>query len=114
MTLVLARIFLRRKRHSDIIDSRAFIPTTGLLFLLFSAAHALVVAIGFLIVGDAGPAILPVRLIGETGLWIAALLTLVTGYDYLRAGLGHIVRATEAERLAIDKKAGRTGSAEPV
>src|SRR5690606_18446116 len=37
------------------------------------------VAIGFLIVGDAGPAALPVRLIGETGLWIAAALTLITG-----------------------------------
>lgn len=55
LTLVLARIFLRRKRHSDIIDSRAFIPTTGLLFLLFSAAHALVVAIGFLIVEHPKP-----------------------------------------------------------
>ena len=45
------------------------------------------VAIGVLIVGDAGPAFLPVAAIGETLLWIAAMLTLVTGYDYLRAGL---------------------------
>jgi len=58
-------------------------------------------AIGFLIVGDSGPGFLPVRLIGETGLWIAAVLTLVTGYDYLRAGLGHIDRA---ERAAAAKK----------
>jgi hypothetical protein len=28
--------------------------------------------------------------IGETLLWAAALLTMVTGYDYLRAGLSHI------------------------
>ena len=49
-------------------------------------------AIGFLIVGDAGPAVLPVTAIGEALLWIAALLTLVTGYDYLRAGLPHITR----------------------
>jgi cardiolipin synthase len=48
------------------------------------------VAIGVLLVGDAGPDILPVRAIGETLLWIAALLTLVTGYDYLRAGLPHM------------------------
>jgi cardiolipin synthase (CMP-forming) len=47
-------------------------------------------AIGFLIVGDAGPAALPVRAIGEILLWAAALLTLVTGYDYLVAGLRHI------------------------
>jgi cardiolipin synthase len=50
------------------------------------------VAIGFLIVGDAGPAAVPVAAIGETLLWAAALLTLVTGYDYLRAGLPHITR----------------------
>jgi cardiolipin synthase len=50
------------------------------------------VAIGVLIVGDAGPAVLPVVRIGETLLWVAALLTLVTGYDYLRAGLAHMTR----------------------
>jgi len=47
-------------------------------------------ALGFLIVGDAGPSFVPVALIGEIGLWIAAGLTLVTGYDYLSAGLRHI------------------------
>jgi cardiolipin synthase (CMP-forming) len=51
------------------------------------------VAIGVLIVGAAGPAWLPVVAIGEILLWIAALLTLVTGYDYLRAGLAHMVHA---------------------
>ena len=51
------------------------------------------VAIGVLIVGNAGPALLPVAAIGEMLLWVAALLTLVTGYDYLRAGLPHMSRA---------------------
>ena len=50
------------------------------------------VAIGVLIVGDAGPRFLPVAAIGEMLLWIAASLTLVTGYDYLRAGLRHMAR----------------------
>jgi len=50
------------------------------------------VAIGVLIVGDAGPAALPVTTIGELLLWVAALLTLVTGYDYLTAGLRHMSR----------------------
>src|SRR3984893_4965250 len=50
------------------------------------------VAIGVLIVGDAGPGFLPVVPIGETLLWIAALLTLVTGYDYLQAGFRHMAR----------------------
>jgi len=48
------------------------------------------VAIGFLIVGDAAPPFLPAPAIGESLLWVAALLTLVTGYDYLVAGLRHI------------------------
>jgi cardiolipin synthase len=51
------------------------------------------VAIGVLIVGDAGPAFLPVAALGEALLWVAALLTLVTGYDYLRAGLAHMTQA---------------------
>ena len=56
------------------------------------------VAIGFLIVGDAGPRLVPVAAIGETLLWIAAILTLVTGYDYLRAGLVHMNRPRRARR----------------
>ncbi|MEM7426877.1 MAG: CDP-diacylglycerol--glycerol-3-phosphate 3-phosphatidyltransferase [Pseudomonadota bacterium] len=50
------------------------------------------VAIGFLIAGTAGDKILPYNSeIGVTGLWVAAILTLYTGYDYFRAGVGHIV-----------------------
>jgi len=49
------------------------------------------VAIGFLIVGAAGPAAMPTVLVGEVLLWIAAVLTIVTGYDYMRAGLRHIL-----------------------
>lgn len=52
------------------------------------------IAIGFLIVGEsAHPAIsadIPVRLIGEAGLWLAAVVTLITGFDYLRTGLRHM------------------------
>jgi cardiolipin synthase len=47
-------------------------------------------AIACLIVGDAAPAALELRTVGEVGLWIAAGLTLITGYDYLRAALGHL------------------------
>ena len=32
---------------------------------------------------------LPVPAIGEAMLWVAALLTLMTGWDYLTAGLHH-------------------------
>jgi cardiolipin synthase len=52
------------------------------------------VALGFLVVGDAGDAVLPAGmtvLIGLVMLWIAALLTFVTGWDYLRSGLRHLI-----------------------
>jgi cardiolipin synthase (CMP-forming) len=49
-------------------------------------------AIGFLLVGGAGPGWLPIEAIGWWGLWLAAALTLVTGYDYLQAGLRHMLR----------------------
>jgi cardiolipin synthase (CMP-forming) len=45
----------------------------------------------------------PVAAIGETLLWIAALLTLVTGYDYLRAGLPHITRPRRADAIGRGK-----------
>ncbi len=57
------------------------------------------VAIGLLLVGDAGPLWLPLQEIGWWGLWAAAILTLVTGYDYLRAGLGHMMKDGGERRL---------------
>lgn len=50
-------------------------------------------AIGWLIVGHDGPEGWPVTEIGEIGLWLAAALTLLTGWDYLRAGLRHMLKA---------------------
>ncbi|HEY9164085.1 MAG TPA: CDP-diacylglycerol--glycerol-3-phosphate 3-phosphatidyltransferase [Magnetovibrio sp.] len=49
-------------------------------------------ALGFLIVGHVGPdfGFATTWQIGIGGLWVAALITLITGYDYLRAGLKHI------------------------
>jgi cardiolipin synthase (CMP-forming) len=61
------------------------------------------VAIGFLIVGDAGPSIIPVAMVGETLLWIAALLTIVTGYDYLQAGLRHMARPRPVSAISTRK-----------
>jgi CDP-diacylglycerol---glycerol-3-phosphate 3-phosphatidyltransferase len=46
------------------------------------------VAIAFLLVGDAAAPI--VTTLGLWLIWIAAGLTLITGYDYLRTGLRHM------------------------
>ena len=53
-------------------------------------------ALGTLLAGNTAAGLLhlnflPVSLIGETMLWIAAALTLITGWDYLTAGLRHAV-----------------------
>jgi len=49
------------------------------------------VSLGFLIAGPAGEKVLPhTQTIGLTLLWAAALLTLYSGWDYMRAGLKHI------------------------
>ncbi|MFO1055837.1 MAG: CDP-diacylglycerol--glycerol-3-phosphate 3-phosphatidyltransferase [Dongiaceae bacterium] len=54
------------------------------------------VALGFLIVGDAGPPALQIETIGAIGLWVAALLTIVTGFDYLQTGLRHMAAPAAA------------------
>ena len=51
-------------------------------------------ALGTLLAGNStaallGLAAIPVSAIGEAMLWVAAVLTLVTGWDYLTAGLRH-------------------------
>jgi len=57
------------------------------------------VALGFLLVGEDGPMFGPVTMtdVGVAGIWAAALLTLITGYDYLRAGLGHMAENDASE-----------------
>jgi cardiolipin synthase (CMP-forming) len=60
------------------------------------------VAIGFLIAGPAGDRLLKyyfadlglVTYVGLLLLWISALITLYTGYDYFRAGLRHLTEET--------------------
>ena len=56
-------------------------------------------ALGTLLAGDSGAPLvwlgwLPVSLIGELMLWSAAVLTLLTGWDYLQAGLRHVGAVT--------------------
>ncbi len=50
------------------------------------------IAIAVLLAGPAGDTIFQyTTLTGLTALWIAAILTLYTGYDYFRAGIGHLI-----------------------
>ena len=59
-------------------------------------------ALGTLLAGDTsavwtGLTFLPVAFIGEAMLWVAAVLTLVTGWDYLVAGLHHAARPAPSD-----------------
>jgi cardiolipin synthase len=55
------------------------------------------VAIGFLIAGEAGDAIFPsTTLIGIVLLWMSAIVTIYTGWDYFRAGIHHLIKEDEA------------------
>jgi len=47
-------------------------------------------AISLLLIGDISPFGGAVNLIGESLLWIAAVLTLITGYSYLKSSLHHL------------------------
>ena len=54
-------------------------------------------AIGFLLAGNGtsvllGEPRLPIAMIGAVLLWIAAVLTLITGWDYLIIGIRHVER----------------------
>jgi len=58
----------------------------------FVENHQLV-AVGFLITGPAGEKILPgTTMIGLVLLWVAASLTIYTGWDYLKTGIDHLIR----------------------
>jgi len=50
------------------------------------------VAVGFLIAGPAGDQVIPdVTRVGIFLLWASAILTLYTGWDYMRAGLRYVI-----------------------
>ncbi len=66
-----------------------------------------ILAIGFLLVGDAAPDWIPALSIGIYCLWLAALLTIYTGYDYMRGGLAHM---TQSSKPGADKATGQKGN----
>ena len=47
------------------------------------------IALAILILSESGISFIPILFIGKIALWGAAILTLYTGYDYLKSGLKH-------------------------
>ena len=70
------------------------------------------VALGFLIAGPAGETVLPGNiLIGIVLLWVAAVLTIYTGWDYFKTGIHHLdgrgLEPHEARLFRLGARAGR-------
>jgi cardiolipin synthase (CMP-forming) len=68
------------------------------------------IALGILIVGDAAGAW--TQWAGEIGLWIAAAITIITGHDYLSAGLKHMTPASKPAKPAPQPR-GKTAGTRP-
>jgi cardiolipin synthase len=87
--VILCREILVSGLREYLAELRVSIPVTRLARW---KTFCQLLAIGFLIAGEAGDAVLPVTIeIGITLLWISAIITLYTGWDYLRAGLRHFI-----------------------
>src|ERR1700758_5754659 len=88
--VILCREILVSGLREYLAELRVSVPVTRLA--KWKTALQLV-AVGFLLAGGAGDAIVPaVTPIGLSLLWLSALLTLYTGWDYLQAGLHHLTR----------------------
>ena len=68
----------------EFLAGRASLPVTQLAKWKTAVQ---MIAISVLLVAPALPANLRAQLIGEIALWIATVMTLITGWDYLRRGL---------------------------
>ena len=85
--VILLREIMVSGLREFLAELRVSVPVTK---LAKAKTTVQMIALGFLIVGSAAPVWIPAELIGEIGIWIAAGITLVTGYDYLKAGLRHM------------------------
>ena len=87
--IILAREVLVSGLREFLGELRVSVPVTKIAKWKTTAQ---LLAIGFLIAGPTGDKIIPhTTQIGIVLLWVAAALTLYTGYDYFRAGLRHVV-----------------------
>jgi cardiolipin synthase len=83
--IILAREILVSGLREFLAELRVSMPVSQLAKWKTGAQ---MVAIAVLLLGDAVPT--TVRQIGLVLIWVAAVLTLITGYDYLRTGLRHM------------------------
>jgi cardiolipin synthase len=87
--VILCREILVSGLREYLAELRVSVPVTALAKW---KTFLQLLAVGFLIAGEAGDTILPITTeIGIGLLWLSALLTLYTGWDYFRAGVRHLI-----------------------
>ncbi len=87
--IILCREILVSGLREYLAELRVGVPVTRLAKW---KTVAQMVAIGFLIAGEAGDRVIPgITEIGIGLLWASAILTLYTGWDYMRAGLRYVI-----------------------
>jgi len=94
--IILCREILVSGLREYLIELRVGLPVSRLAKIKTAAQ---MVALGFLLPGPAGEAVLAsAHMIGLSLLWLAAILTLATGYDYARISIKHAAwHKTESE-----------------
>ena len=86
--VILSREILVSGLREFLAELQVSVPVTKLAKWKTAAQ---MVSLGFLLAGQAGDKILPYNTeIGIGVLWLSALLTLYTGFDYFKAGIGHL------------------------
>ncbi|HEU4660536.1 MAG TPA: CDP-diacylglycerol--glycerol-3-phosphate 3-phosphatidyltransferase [Pseudolabrys sp.] len=87
--IILCREILVSGLREFLAELRVSVPVTRLAKWKTTGQ---MIAVGFLLTGRAGDLVIPyVTLLGLALLWLSALLTLYTGWDYLRAGLRYLI-----------------------
>jgi cardiolipin synthase (CMP-forming) len=88
--IILCREILVSGLREYLAELRVSVPVTALAKW---KTFLQLLAVGFCIAGEAGDKILPITTeIGIGLLWLSAVLTLYTGWDYFRAGVRHLIR----------------------
>ncbi|MGQ4273302.1 CDP-diacylglycerol--glycerol-3-phosphate 3-phosphatidyltransferase [Terrihabitans sp. B22-R8] len=86
--VILCREILVSGLREFLAELRVSVPVTRLAKWKTAAQ---LLAVGFLVAGPAGDALIPyITEAGHVLLWLSAGLTLYTGYDYFRAGLRQV------------------------
>jgi len=85
--VILLREIMVSGLREFLAELRVSVPVTK---LAKAKTTVQMIALGFLIVGTASPSWINAKMIGEFGIWIAAAITLITGYDYMKAGMRYM------------------------